>query len=95
MDYYIYYKVSDHHSKALETAVQGLQHDLKNRLGVTACLKRRPATDTGPWTYMEVYGNAGPTFEAALDEAVTGAGLGELIQGQRHAEAFDDVIPCA
>lgn len=95
MDHYIYYRVDDADTAALEQAVAAMQASLRQEHGVTACLKRRPATDNGPWTYMEVYENAGPSFGAALEDATIGARLQELVIGPRHAELFEDISPCA
>jgi len=95
IDLYVYYKVREQDSAALEPRVRALQAALAARHGVAPQLKRRPETRDGLQTWMEVYPSAGDAFGAALDAAARDAGLDALIAGPRRAEVFMDLTPCA
>ena len=89
-DLYIYYRVRDDHAALLAPRVRAMQARL-----ATGQLKRRPGSNDGLQTWMEIYQDADLGFEAALAAAVQDAGLPEWTQGARHTEIFTDVEPCA
>lgn len=95
MDLYIYYKVGDAHAAPLQAAVVAMQAALAQQFGVISQLKRRPESNDGVQTWMEVYPAAPGNFAAALAQAVERADLLAWIDGPRHTEAFTDVVPCA
>lgn len=96
MDLYVYYKVQDAVAADLQAAVISMQAGLALAHGVSPQLKRRPQAADGVQTWMEVYpAVTQPEFAAALDAAVTQAGLARWISGPRHVETFEDVPPCA
>ena len=95
MDLYIYYQVRGENMPALQARATVMQHGLIARYGVAATLKRRPVEKDGLQTWMEVYHAVPDGFEAMLDDAVTQAGLVDLIEGCRHTEHFVDIPPCA
>lgn len=88
---YVYYRVPVLHATALKEAVGALQKGLTGRLGVPAALKRRPEAQDGKHTWMEVYDAVPDGFEAELRGAVDAAGIRQWIDGDRHAEYFQDV----
>ncbi len=94
-DLYIYYRVRDELAEAFAPRVQAMQQALCAASGVTAQLKRRPASRDGMQTWMEVYAAASPGFESRLADAVAQAGLAGSIDGERHTEVFTDISPCA
>lgn len=91
MDLYVYYKVPAAQAAALQPAVAALQQALAEAHGVQPQLKRRPGEQDGVQTWMEIYPGVSEGFCAALDAAVTQAGL----PGPRHTEIFVDLAPCA
>jgi predicted enzyme related to lactoylglutathione lyase len=95
MDLYIYYKVKDADTAPLQAAVVLMQAALAQRYGVAGQLKRRPDSNDGVQTWMEVYAATPADFAAALDRAVAEAGLSAWTSGPRHTEVFMDVVPCA
>jgi hypothetical protein len=95
MDLYIYYRVATGHAKLLEEKVTAMQAGLRRQHGVAVALKRRPEESKGQYTYMEVYLAVPGDFDAALERAVSQAGLAALIDGPRHVETFLDIAPCA
>jgi len=98
MDLYIYYKVGATAAAELAPRVRALQAALGTRHGVAAALKRRPGERDGCQTWMEIYPDAPPGFEAMLAQAVQDSGIAELITGGvggRHTEIFVDLEACA
>ena len=92
---YIYYQVTDAHAVQLLPLVRALQAQLATVHGVGTGLKRRPESDQGLQTWMEIYTDAGPAFGDVLDAAVAAAGLERLVEGRRHTEVFTEMPPCA
>ena len=95
MDLFIYYKVRDADAASLQTAVAAMQAQLAAQFAVKSALKRRPESNDGVQTWMEVYPAAPGNFAATLADAVERAGLSQWTVGTRHVEAFLDVVPCA
>jgi hypothetical protein len=95
MDLYVYYKVQEADAAVLQGAVVAMQAALAATHGVAPLLKRRPQATDGMRTWMEVYPSVNAPFPAALDAAVTQAGLARWIAGARHVEVFEDMPPCA
>lgn len=84
---YVYYKVRAADRVRLAARVRRMQALLGD---VGTALRRRVDNDNETETWMEVYENVAPDFEARLDDAVAGAGLTESIAGPRHLERFVD-----
>ena len=95
MDLYIYYKVRDADAASLQKAVAAMQAQLAAQFAFKSELKRRPESNEGIQTWMEIYPAAPGNFAATLADAVERAGLAQWIVGARHVEAFMDVVPCA
>lgn len=99
MDLYIYYRVRPQHANVLFGKLKALQLVLQAQHGVSPGLKRRPAEKDGLQTWMEIYGHLAPEaaddFQQALASALAAAGVGALIEGERHVERFEDVAVCA
>jgi hypothetical protein len=94
-DLYIYYRVQDDTAGELQEQVRAMQSRLRQQHGVAGQLKRRPGSNDGLQTWMEVYPATPHGFDAALELAVQQAGLSTSIVGARHTELFTDVAPCA
>jgi hypothetical protein len=95
IDLYVYYKVRDGHAARLEPLVRAMQAGLARQYGVAGQLRRRPEAKDGMQTWMEIYLAADAQFGALLDDAARGAGLAALTEGERRAEIFTDLTPCA
>ena len=95
MDLFIYYKVREADAASLRDAVLAMQAQLAEQFAVTSELKRRPESSDGVQTWMEIYPAVPGNFAGTLDVAVGRAGLSQWIIGNRHVEAFMDVLPCA
>ena len=85
---YVYYKVRTADRVLLAAQVRRIQALLGD--GTGGALRRRVDNDDDTETWMEVYENVGPDFEARLDDAVAKARLAEWIAGPRHVERFFD-----
>ena len=94
-DLYVYYRVRPSDAPALHSRVLAMQQSLHDEYGMVAQLKRRPEEKDGRQTWMEVYANVPPEFDAALERALAQAGLSALIDGPRHTEVFVDIPACA
>lgn len=94
MDLYVYYKVQDADTAALQGAVRAMQYALAASHGVNGLLRRRPETRDGLQTWMEVYPSVPVGFVAVLEDAVAQAGLAALTSGPRHTEVFTELEPC-
>lgn len=94
-DLYIYYQVGDADAPALHAAVLAMQAALRQRHPVAPQLKRRPESQDGKQTWMEIYSAVPAEFAAALADAAQQAGLSAWIAGARHTEIFTDIAPCA
>ncbi len=93
-DLYIYYRVPAQHVDALLPRVRAMQARVAK--GAARCqLKHRADGGSGSQTWMEVYQQVAPEFEAHLASAVQAAGLAEFIEGTRHTEVFTEFTPCA
>lgn len=95
MDLYIYYKVDAGAAADLAARIEAMQSDLAASLGVVAMLRRRPGEQEGRQTWMEVYPDVPPGFDAALAQAVADSGIDTLIAGPRHTEIFVEIQACA
>jgi hypothetical protein len=95
MELYVYYHVPAGQAALLRERVLAMQAGLARVSGVSASLKRRPDAENGRYTFMEVYSAAADRFGDALNDAVTRAGLMDLIDGARHIEYFVDASSCA
>lgn len=93
IDLYVYYKVRDEDAAALAPLVCALQARVIQP--GAARLLRRPESQDGVQTWMEVYPDVPETFAAALEAAASGAGFGHLVQGPRRVEVFVEFPPCA
>jgi hypothetical protein len=94
-DLYIYYQVRDEDAAALAPRVRAMQQRLALHHGVAGQLKRRPETEDGLQTWMEIYPATRAGFDAALAAAVADAALAQLTVGKRHTEIFTDLSTCA
>jgi hypothetical protein len=95
MDLYIYYKVDAGAAPDLAARMEAMQSNLAASLGVVAILRRRPGEQEGKQTWMEVYPDVPPGFDAALAQAVSDSGVEALISGPRHTEIFVELQACA
>jgi hypothetical protein len=95
MDLYIYYKVDAAAVPALASRVAAMQSQLASSLRVMPLLRRRPGEQDGKQTWMEVYPDVPPGFDAALAQAVSESGLADLTSGPRHTEIFVELEACA
>ena len=95
VDLYVYYKVRAVDAAQLAPLVRAMQAGLIARQRVQAQLKRRPEARDGLQTWMEIYLDVAPAFEAILAQAALDAGLAPLTQGPRRSEIFVDLPPCA
>lgn len=87
---YVYYKVRPADRSRLGALVRRMQALLSERTSARGVLLRRTDNGDDAETWMEVYENVEPDFEARLDDAVAKAGLAESIAGPRHVERFVD-----
>lgn len=93
IDLYVYYKVRDEDAAALAPLVCALQARVIQP--GAARLLRRPESQDGVQTWMEVYPDVPEAFAAALEAAASQAGIGHLVQGPRRVEVFVEFPPCA
>lgn len=92
---YIYYQVTDAHAATLLPLVRTMQARLARDEGVVTGLKRRPESEHGLQTWMEIYTGTASDFADRLALAVADAGLAQLLDGRRHTEVFTEMPPCA
>ncbi len=83
--YYVYYRVPEHALAAVAQAVRGLH---AGHGGQPFELLRRPGSDAGLATVMEVYGPLDAARAAAL-EAEAAVALAGWLHGSRHVETFE------
>lgn len=95
MDCYIYFKAAAGDEAAVLQQQARLQALLAEACGCSARLQRRPASGEEVQTWMEIYRSVPPDFEAKLAQALAQTGLPDLLLGERHAEYFLDIDPCA
>jgi hypothetical protein len=95
VELYIYYQVSDANAARLLPVVRAMQASLASGHAVGTSLKRRPGSEQGLQTWMEIYTDADAGFSATLDAAVAAVGIPQLLQGARHTEVFTEMPPCA
>ena len=93
VDLYVYYKVRDEHAARLAPLVCALQARLLQP--GAARLLRRPHSQDGLQTWMEVYPDVPESFAASLEAAASTAGFGNLVHGPRRVEVFMEFPPCA
>jgi hypothetical protein len=92
---YIYYQVTDVHAVKLLPLVRDMQATLARAHGIGVGLKRRPESEQGLQTWMEIYTGTAPGFGDQLDLAAAAAGIDDLVEGRRHTEVFTEMLPCA
>jgi hypothetical protein len=95
MDCYIYYKTAAVHEAQVIAAVALLQNKLLTTLGLKMQLQRRPEISAGCLTWMEIYRDIPSNFQAQLAALLDSNPLHALLQGERHAEYFEDALLCA
>jgi len=95
MDLYIYYKVDPAAAADLAARVAAMQAGLCASQRVAAALRRRPGEQDGKQTWMEIYPDVAPGFDAALAQALSENGIAGLISGPRHTEIFVEIQACA
>jgi hypothetical protein len=94
-DLYVYYQVTDAVAASLQTVVTAMQAALARSHGVVTGLKRRPESEQGLQTWMEIYTGTRAGFGEQLAAASAAAGIDRLVEGQRHTEVFTEMPPCA
>jgi hypothetical protein len=94
MDCYVYYKSTLAHESQVIRQVELLQKYVNEQMDIDAQLQRRPRADKDVITWMEIYKDVPPTFDTVLGVALNQTELMLLIQGERHAEYFEDAISC-
>jgi hypothetical protein len=98
---FVYYRVRDDRAGAALVAVQAMQDAMRRRHpALRTRLLRRPPTDPGPQTWMEIYAMdervAPDGVDASLQEEIelhAGALLAACIDGDRHVEVFERLSP--
>ena len=95
MDCYVYYKSAQEQEPQIVRQVRILNDCLNAQMNIDLQLQRRPGVDDGMITWMEIYRNVPPEFDGALGAALKQTEIMALIQGERHAEYFEDAISCA
>jgi hypothetical protein len=95
MDVYVYYRVSDKNASELQTRVLDMQKQLTDLAHVTTSLKLRSEQAASLQTWMEIYFSTPDDFLDLLNHTVAKLGLVNMIDGERHAEIFVDMPPCA
>jgi hypothetical protein len=95
MDVYVYYRVTDKNASELQSRVLDMQKQLTDLTQVTTSLKLRSEQAASLQTWMEIYLSAPDKFLDLLNQTVANLGLMDLTEGERHAEIFVDMPPCA
>lgn len=95
MDCYVYYKTAQEHELQILQRVKMIQNYVNAQININLRLQRRPSTDNGVITWMEIYCGVPDTFNTVLADVVNQTEILSLIQGQRYAEYFEDAISCA
>lgn len=95
MDCYVYYKSAQEQESQILQQVRILNDFLITEMNIGLHLQRRPGVENGIITWMEIYRNVPMDFDHALGEAVNQTKIMSMIQTERHAEYFEDVIACA
>ena len=95
MHLYVYYTVADHHAPAVRRQVEQLQQRVLRDYGVAGRVQQRAPAQPEQQTWMEIYPNVPGGFAAVIEQFAGAAGLPALIEGERHAECFTDLAPCA
>jgi hypothetical protein len=88
MDCYIYYKSELDHAEQIPQCVELLRVDLMSKMLHPVRLQRRPVSDNGIITWMEIYHDVPADFEQTLNSAVTKCGIQAFIRGERRLEYF-------
>jgi hypothetical protein len=95
MDCYVYYKTAQEHELHIVQRVRMIREYLNTQMNINLRLQRQPGADNGVITWMEIYRGVPVAFAIALADAVSQSEILSLIQGQRHAEFFEDANSCA
>ncbi|MFZ6817786.1 DUF4936 family protein [Undibacterium sp. Ji22W] len=88
MDCYIYYKSNSEHAMEVRRCVEILRSELSGTLEHLPRLQRRPASNNGIITWMEIYQEVPENFEAVLYAAIERSGIQTWISGERRLEYF-------
>lgn len=98
MDLYVYYRVPAANAALLLPRITAMQASLAAHFKLATALKRRPETQNGTQTWMEIYmalpAEASEDFIAEMELEAQQTGLSGLTEGCRHIERFVD-LPCA
>ncbi len=86
MNVYVYYDVPLAGTKATAARVRAMQATMTD-VATRSGLLRRPEIKADAQTWMEIYENVAPDFEARLGDAVAAHGLAAM-SGPRHVERF-------
>ncbi|MBR7798583.1 DUF4936 family protein [Undibacterium fentianense] len=97
MDCYIYYKAPEASSRQVQVCVQRLfrylldHHAVMNNAPLQMpILQRRPESEHGVQTWMEVYRNIPENFAHLAQDAAIASGIIEFLVGDRRLEYFID-----
>ncbi len=88
---YVYYRVPTAQSHATRERIVAMQA----KLGTRARLLRRPEAVDGLETWMEVYEDVDPGFEARLASVYAAAAIDPTMIDRRHVERFVAFDRCA
>lgn len=95
MDCYIYFKAAEHLSAQIIAFERELQTRLQQEYDICGTLQRRPDTNGGVHTWMEIYRDVPENFSALLQKILLQTQLQDLQYSERHAEYFMNVEVCA
>lgn len=95
VDLYVYYRVPETQADTLLPLVRSLQSQLAAECGASPALRKRPQSENGSQTWMEIYTAVDDGFAVLLESAVERAGLMTFIDGARHTEHFVEFSQCA
>jgi hypothetical protein len=93
-DCYVYYKSAQELESQVVLQVELLQKHLNAQMMIDGRLQRRPGAEKGIITWMEIYRDVASLFDTSLEKALNQTELMSLIQGERHAEYFEDAFSC-
>jgi hypothetical protein len=93
MDCYIYYRVACADEALVVREFGKLKAHLPSTL--QPVLQRRPDSQDGQYTWMEVYRQVPADFSALQSAALMQTDLPNCIHGERHHEYFMEVAICA
>jgi hypothetical protein len=90
---YVYYRVRESNAEAVRRDIESMQADLRStHPGLAARLLRRPQTNDGLQTWMEIYAHPRGVDEALeADIEARAKHLARHVEGPRHVEVFVDL----